>query len=252
MSVKNSKQLEALKKTGRLVAETLRIMQINAKPGVTTGYLDRIARMYFESRGARSAPEKDYRFPGATCISVNEEVAHGIPGARILKKGDLLNLDVSLELNGYYADAGITLVVGGSETDFKKGKLIRSSEEILQAALTSVKAGMPLSSIGFLIESMANNQGYKVIRNLAGHGIGRRLHEYPDHILNYGDPSDRRVLTKGLVIAVETFISEKSEYTVQQNDGWTLQCPDRSLVAQFEHTVVVTENEPVILTQLCA
>ncbi len=250
MSIESDHDLENLKQVGEIVSNTIQLMCKNTKAGVSTGELDRIARKYFESKGARSAPELDYSFPGATCISVNHEVAHGIPCDRILSSGDMVNLDVSLEFNGYYADAGYTVVIDDEDQNSTKNRLAHASIAILESTIKLLSAGDYLNKIGFNIEKMARKSGYNVIKNLAGHGIGHRLHEYPDSILNYGDPSDRRKLKKGIVLAVETFISTESQYVMQKADGWTLSCPDRSLVAQYEHTIVITDQKPIVLTAM--
>lgn len=246
MSVETEEDLKNLQRVGKLVSQTIKLMLKNLEPGVTTGYIDQLAREYFESFGARSAPELDYGFPGATCISVNQEVAHGIPGTYVIKKGDMVNVDVSLELNGYYADAGYTTVVGNG--DSTRTHLCNTSRMILNETINSIKAGDKINKIGYSIEKLARANGYRVIKNLAGHGIGRKLHEEPVDILNYGVKRDKRILESGLVIAVETFISSGSEYVIPESDGWTLRCHDRSPVAQFEHTIVITDTRPIILT----
>lgn len=248
MSIETKEDLENMKKVGKLVSDTIKLLRRSVKPGISTGELDQIARNYIESFGARSAPELDYGFPGATCISVNHEVAHGIPGSRIIERGDMVNFDVSLELNGYYADAGHTVVVEHENSDERKLELCQASQNILEVTINSIKAGDKINRIGFSIENLARQKGYGVIKNLAGHGIGRKLHEDPVNILNYGDRKDKRKLKSGLVIALETFISTGSEYVIEAADGWTLECPDHSFVAQFEHTIVITDTSPIILT----
>lgn len=248
MSVETKEDLENLKRVGRIVADTIRLLRKAVRPGVTTSWLDSLARKYFESFGARSAPELDYNFPGATCISVNHEVAHGIPGDRVIQQGDMVNFDVSLELNGYYADAGYTVVVGAEDGDEVKDKLCKASSDILMDTIKSIRANDKLNKIGYSIENLARHKGFTVIKNLSGHGTGRKLHEEPVNILNYGERKDRRRLKNGSVLAIETFISTKSEYVLEEKNGWTLSCPDRSLVAQFEHTVVITNGEPIVLT----
>ena len=246
MSIENEDDITGLKKVGNLVARTIRLMRNAAKPGVTTGELDAMARNYFESRGALSAPEITYNFPGATCISVNQEAAHGIPGDKTLQEGDLVNIDVSLELDGYFADSGQSFYIGAGFSDLQN--LCSASNSILLESLSLARSGNPLNMIGWKIETEANNRGYNVIRNLSGHGTGRGLHEAPEGILNYFDPGDRRMLRQGMVLAIETFISNGASYVIESDDGWTLKTPDRSFVAQFEHTIIVTEENPIVVT----
>jgi len=247
MSVQNESEWYHLKKVGKLVADTIQLMLENLRPGITTKELDQIGRNFFEKQGARSAPELTYGFPGATCISVNHEVAHGIPGKYKIKKGDMVNIDVSLELDGFFADAGTTSVVQDEMNSLKR-HLCNISQNILKETIQAIRSGDKINKIGFTIEHLAKMNGYSVIRNLAGHGTGRNLHEYPDNILNYYEHHDKRKVRSGQVLAIETFISTGSSFVMQAGDGWTLMCPDRSLVAQFEHTIVVTDSIPVILT----
>ncbi len=246
MSVENEDDLIGLRRVGRVVADTIKLMLASARSGMSKRELDELAREHFEAQGARSAPELTYDFPGATCISLNHEIAHGIPGDKKIRPGDLLNVDVSLELDGYFADSGATTVIEPRRAELQR--LVTASEDILSEALGAIRAGNRLNRIGSVIEAGAKKRGYKVIRNLAGHGVGRGLHEEPHDIVNYKDPSDRRLATEGLVLAVETFISTGAEYAREADDGWTLRTPDRSYTAQFEHTVVITRGEPLILT----
>ncbi|MCB1307814.1 MAG: type I methionyl aminopeptidase [Leptospiraceae bacterium] len=246
MSIENEQDLRALQHVGRIVAETIRRMLRCVRPGITTAELDRIGEEYFSEKGARSAPRLSYNFPGATCISVNEEIAHGIPGKRRLKAGDLINIDVSLELDGYYADSGATMCVQPAQHFLSR--LCDTSRQILNLAIHSIKAGSKLNVIGKTIQTESQKLGYTTILNLAGHGVGRSLHEEPLDILNYYNPSDKRLATNGMVIAIETFISTGATLAIEKGDGWTLTTADRSYVAQFEHSIVVTEDQPIILT----
>ncbi|MFD3446747.1 type I methionyl aminopeptidase [Microbacteriaceae bacterium 4G12] len=247
MIIRNEQDLEGLRKIGRIVALAREEMKKQAKPGMTTKELDLIAKKVLDENGAISAPEKEYDFPGTTCISVNEEVAHGMPGDRILKEGDLINVDVSAELDGYYADTGISFVLGQDE---KKEKLCKVAEDAFWAAMKKVKVGARRNQIGRAVMNEARKNGLAVIENLTGHGIGLSLHEEPEHILNYFDPMDNALLKEGLVLAVEPFISGGANHIVESGDGWTFVTPDKSLVAQCEHTIVVTKGEPIILTTL--
>lgn len=248
MIVKTQEELEALKKIGRICAEIRDVMQAATKPGVTTKELDEIAGRMFEESGAISGPKGEYDFPGYTCISVNHEVAHGMPGDRVINEGDMVNIDVSASLDGYFADTGISFVVG--EGYEKQEKLCKVAKSAFDRAMTKVKAGSKLNQIGKAVEREAKDNGVHVIMNLTGHGVGRALHEAPDHVLNYHDAWDTTIMTEGMVLAVEPFISEKAEHIVESGDGWTFITPDKSLVAQIEHTIVVTKDKPILITKI--
>ncbi|TDL30727.1 type I methionyl aminopeptidase [Jeotgalibacillus sp. S-D1] len=246
MIVKTDQELEALKKIGAIVAEIRDEMRAATKPGITTKELDKIGKQKFSDHGAVSGPKGEYDFPGYTCISVNDEVAHGIPSDRVIQSGDLVNIDVSGSLNGYFADTGISFVVGEDE---ELTKLCETAEKAFYEAIKKAKAGSKKSQIGKTVSRVARENGYKVITNLTGHGIGKSLHEAPDHILNYFDPWDNDLLQEGTVIAFEPFISTSADFVEEQSDGWTYKTPDGSLVAQIEHTIVITKGEPIILTK---
>jgi methionyl aminopeptidase len=248
MIVQTNEELEALKKIGRICAEIREAMKAATKPGVTTKELDEIAGRMFADAGAISGPKGEYDFPGYTCISVNHEVAHGIPSDKVINEGDIVNIDVSGSLNGYFADTGISFVVGGGHPE--KEKLCTVAKSAFERAMTKVKAGSKLNQIGKAVEREARDHGLTVIMNLTGHGIGRSLHEKPDHVLNYYDAWDATIMKEGMVLAVEPFISAKAEHIVEAGDGWTFITPDKSLVAQIEHTVIVTKDKPIIITQL--
>ena len=248
MIVQTKEELEALKKIGRICAEIREAMKAATKPGITTKELDEIGGRMFAEAGAISGPKGEYDFPGYTCISVNHEVAHGIPGSRVINEGDIVNIDVSGSLDGYFADTGISFVVGAGYPE--KEKLCTVAKSSFERAMTKVKAGSKLNQIGKAVEREARDNGLTVIMNLTGHGVGRALHEKPDHVLNYFDAWDTTILKEGMVLAVEPFISEKAEHIVEAGDGWTFITPDQSLVAQIEHTIVVTKDKPIILTQL--
>ncbi|HET6596060.1 MAG TPA: type I methionyl aminopeptidase [Anaerolineales bacterium] len=246
MTADSQKDIESLKAIGRICAETLRKMMNVTRAGMTTRELDEIGRAFLEAEGARSAPEVTYNYPAATCISVSPVIAHGIPDGHVLREGELIHIDVSAELDGYYADTGASLVV--SKRDRSLEKLLDATRATLTKALRAAKAGNLLNGIGRTVEAEARKRGYNVIYDLTGHGIGRRLHENPKEILNFYNPGDQRVLNEGLVLAVEPFLTTGVGRTVQESDGWSLRTMDRAIAAQFEHTIVVTKNEPIILT----
>ena len=247
MIVKNDEEIAGLKDIGKVVALIRDELIARTKPGVTTKELDDYAGELFEKHGAISGPKGEYDFPGFTCISVNEEVAHGIPGNRVIQDGDLVNIDVSGSKNGYFADTGLSIVVG--EGNEKLQHLCDTAQKAFEDGLKKIKAGAKLSIIGKVVNRTADQNGYTVIKNLTGHGVGRALHEKPDHILNYFDPWDTQLLKEGMVLAFEPFISTGSEEVVELGDGWTYVTPDKSLVAQCEHTLIVTKGEPIILTR---
>ena len=246
MTADTENDIKYLKAIGRICAETLRKMMAAVRPGLSTGELDDMGRGFLESEGAHSAPEVTYNFPGATCISVSPVIAHGIPGSYVLKDGDLIHIDVSAELDGYFADTGASLWVSKHSPDVHK--LIEATKSTLKKALSVAKAGRPLNEIGKTVQQEAKRRGYNVIYELTGHGIGRGLHEEPGEILNFYNPRDRRILNDGLVLAIEPFLTTGQGRIKQQNDGWSLQTADRAIAAQFEHTIIVTRNEPIILT----
>lgn len=237
-----------MQKASEAVALTLKEMRNFALPGMTTRQLDNYGGQILKDLGAKSAPYLTYGFPGWTCISINNEFCHGIPShKKILKEGDLINIDVSAELGGFWSDNGGSFVLG---TDIKKHqKLVDASKQILHKAIYHIKEGVRISDIGFLMETEAKKRGYKIIRNLTGHGIGRGLHEEPREIANY---SNRRNLTKfrkNSVVAIETFISTHSTYAETLKDGWTMVGNKGGFMAQHEHTIVVTDGVPVVLTE---
>ena len=248
MIASTEKDLEGLKKAGRMVAEIRETMKAAVKPGVTTKEIDELGGRLFEEWGGVSAPKSEYDFPGYTCISVNEEVAHGIPGKRVIQEGDIVNIDVSGSYGDYFADTGISFVVG--EGHEAKEKLCKAAESAFDRAMLKVKAGAKLNQIGKAVEREAKDQGFFVIKNLTGHGVGKSLHEAPQHILNYYDAWETTILKEGMVLAVEPFISQKAEHIIESGDGWTFITPDQSLVAQIEHTVLVTKGAPILLTKL--
>lgn len=247
MIVKTEEDLQALKEIGRIVAMIREELKSQTKPGVTTKELDEIAGKMFTEYGAISGPKGEYDFPGYTCISVNEEVAHGIPGDKVIQEGDLVNIDISGSKNGYYADTGISFLVG--EGDPKLAALCEAAVKSFEAGLHKAKAGSKQNGIGKAVQNEAKRNGFTVIKNLTGHGVGKSLHEKPDHILNYFDPWDNGLLKDGMVIAFEPFISMKAQNVIEKGDGWTYITPDKSLVAQIEHTIIITKNEPIIITQ---
>ncbi len=247
MIVQTDADLLGMQAASNAVALTLKSMIGYAKPGMNTFELDEYGAQLLKNYGAISAPIKDYKFPGYTCISLNKEAAHGIPSkGKMLKEGDLINIDVSAELDGYYGDNGFSFILGNDLTGLQP--LVSASREILLAAIKEIKAGVRIAVVGRFIQQKAAERGFKVIKNLVGHGIGRKLHEDPDEIPCFYDPYNKAVFKKNSVIALETFISTKASFVKEDTDGWTMITRDGSYVAQHEHTLIVTNEEPTILT----
>jgi len=246
MSINSEKDLEALRKVGRIVARCLQHMQSKLEPGITTGELDAIGGKFLAAHGARSAPRITYNFPGHTCISVNEEAAHGIPGAKVLQAGDLVNIDVSAELEGYFADTGGSAII---PPESRLHLHICSVEKkALESAMSEARAGARLNRIGYAIEAEAVNNGLTVIENIGSHGVGRALHEEPGFIAGFYDKRDKRILRENQVITIEPFISSGARQVFQNGDGWTLVTKPGIFTAQYEHTLVITKDKPLIMT----
>ncbi|MHA7943912.1 type I methionyl aminopeptidase [Formosa sp. 3Alg 14/1] len=248
MSITSESELVGMKKISEVVGTTLRLMRAYAKVGMSTKELDDYGGEILKRYGAKSAPYETYGFPGYSCISINKEAAHGIPSEKkILKEGDLINIDVSAELNGFWSDNGGSFILGKDIHNHQP--LVDASKHILRKAIQNIKGGVKISEIGYLIETEAKKSGFKVIKNLAGHGVGRSLHEEPENILNYRVKSNNERFKKNTTVAIETFISTNSTVAVELNDGWTLVGNKGGYVTQHEHTILVTDNYPVILTK---
>jgi methionyl aminopeptidase len=247
MSISSQSDLLGIKKVSEVVGLTLKMMREFAKPGMSTRQLDAYGGALMREAGARPAPYISYGFPGHTCISVNREAAHGIPSEKVLlKEGDLVNIDVSAELDGYFADNGGSFVLGPDLHNHNA--LVETSKRALFHAINHIKGGVKIAEIGRLIETEAKRSGFNVIRNLVGHGIGRSLHEEPSEIPNFYDKNNIKRFRKNTVVAVETFISTKASYVYESGNGWTYTARDGSFIAQHEHTIIVTDERPVILT----
>ncbi len=246
MSITNETDLAALLKIGRIVGMTLKAMQEAVEPGMTTGDLDRLGEKLLREHGARSAPQVMYNYPGFTCISINDEAAHGIPGDRVIQPGDMVNIDVSAELDGYYGDTGGSIAVPPVKPENQM--LLDCTMDALQSALDAVSAGKPLNVIGKAVEASARKCGLNIIRELGGHGIGHRLHEEPRNVPNYFTKRAGQTLTEGMVLTIEPFLTPGSGRIYTADDKWTLKTVSGLPAAQFEHTVVITRGKPVLLT----
>lgn len=245
MIVATPEELAGMRRVGALVAETLAAMRAEVRPGVTTGELDLVAARLWAKRGARSGPIETYEFPGTTCISVNEEIVHGVPGARVLREGDLVTLDVTPELDGFFADAAITVPVGRVSAEARR--LLDVTQGCLAAALEAAREGARLRVVGAATARVATARGVTVFPELLGHGIGRELHEAPQ-VPNVDWPHLKQKLRAGLVMAIEPMVGLGGAEIETRDDGWTIATVDGSLSAHFEHTVIVSGDHPMVLT----
>jgi methionyl aminopeptidase len=245
VSITDPEELEAMRAVGRVVRLMIEAMKQEVRPGVTTAELDEVGASVMQKHGAKSAPAMVYNFPGTNCISINEEAVHGIPGARALREGDLVKLDVTVEKDGFMADAAVTMPVGNVSEENQR--LIACAERAFAKAMLVARAGFRVSEIGRVVEREVRHNGFSVIRDLGGHGIGRTIHE-PPRVPNYPDPEARQILTEGLVITVEPIIAAGSGRSFVAADGWTVRTADGRPSAHYEHTLVVTKGEPILLT----
>lgn len=245
MSIESIADWEGLKAAAAVARLVLDALAKKIRPGVTTGELDAAASELFAAHGARSAPALVYGFPGTILISINDEIVHGIPGLRRIEAGDIVKIDVTIEKNGYVADAARSVVVApGSDIAHR---LVACAEQAFRAALAVARAGTRVNEIGRAVEGEVRRRGFSVVTGLTGHGVGRTIHEAPA-VPNQYDPFQKDVLTEGLVITIEPMVSAGSSRVVQDADGWTLRTRDGSLSAHHEHTLVITRGAAMILT----
>jgi len=245
MSIRNQKEFEKLRAIGRIVRLALDRTAAAVRVGVTTRELDEVGARVLAENGAESAPPKVYGFPGALCISVNDEAIHGIPGDRVIRAGDLVKLDLVAEKEGYFADAAVTVTAG--EAGVLQAALIRCAETAFQLACRVARAGNRVYEIGRAVEAETRRSGFSVMRDLCGHGVGRTIHESPS-VPNYHDPRFKTRLTEGLVITIEPILAAGMGQGELQDDQWTIRTADRSLAAHYEHTLVITQGNPILLT----
>jgi methionyl aminopeptidase len=245
MSINEPEELAGMRAAGAVVRLMLEAMKGEVRPGITTAELDEVGAGVMRQHGAQSAPTLVYGFPGVNCISLNDEAVHGIPGPRALQEGDLLKLDVTIEKDGFMADAAVTVPVG--EVTEERQNLIACAERAFAKAMLVARAGFRVWEIGRAVEREVRRSGFSVIRELAGHGIGRTIHEAP-RVPNYADPRDNQVLTEGLVITVEPIIAAGSGRIFIAPDKWTMITADHRASAHYEHTLVITKGAPMLLT----
>jgi methionyl aminopeptidase len=245
VSINTPEELASMRAAGEIVRRMLDAMKEAVRPGVTTAELDEVGGQVMRQHGAQSAPQLVYKFPGMNCISLNDEAVHGIPSERKVQEGDLVKLDVTVEKDGFMADAAITVAVG--EVSEESERLIACAERAFTKAMLVARAGFRVSEIGRAVEREVRRNGFSVIRDLGGHGIGRTIHEAP-RIPNFADPAANQILTEGLVITVEPIIAAGSGRAAVDKDGWTVRTLDRRPSAHYEHTLVITKGEPILLT----
>jgi len=245
IELKTKREIEIIRNNGKILAKTLKLVEERIRPGIKTKELSHLAENFIKKQGAYPA-FKGYRgFPSSICVSINEEVVHGIPGERIMQDGEIVSVDIGVFKDGYYADAACTYPVG--EVSAEAQRLIWITQQTLKNALLFVQEGRHLSDISHAIQSFVEENGFSVVRDLVGHGIGKRMHEEPQ-IPNFGTSGQGVVLKKGMVLAIEPMVNVGSYEIDSREDHWTIITRDGSLSAHFEHTVAVTENGAEVLT----
>jgi len=245
MSITTAEQLEKLRACGVIVAKALRAMSAAVRPGVTTAELSAIATRILAENGAQSSPPLIYNFPGDVCISINDEVVHGIPGRRAIQPGDLVKLDLTAVKDGYHTDSAVTIQVPPAQETSRA--IAHCAERAFRQALTAVRPGNRTKDIGRAVEREVRRRGFHIIAELGGHGVGRTIHEEP-RVPNYADPDARHLLTEGMVITIEPIIAATTGRVSLDRDGWTVRTADGSLSAHYEHTIVITKRDPILLT----
>ena len=246
MNARSQEQVQGMKAAGRAVRAAFDAMLASCEAGMTTRALDEVGARVLARFGARSAPQMYYDFPGATCISVNHQAAHGIPGDLVLAEGDMINIDVSANLGGFVADMGQSFVLG--EADTEQRRICDAVQEAVNAAIAKVRSGRSLNVIGKAVQAVADREGYTIVENLGSHGVGASIHEEPSYV-PLDNPDETRELQRGMVLTIEPFFSTGVQWVHEEEDGWTLSVPAGNLVAQFEHTIIVTDRGALVVTQ---
>jgi methionyl aminopeptidase len=247
MSINSPEQFEKLRACGMIVGKALRAMAAEVHAGVTTAELCEIGSRVLAAHGARSSPPMVYGFPGDVCISVNDEVVHGIPGERVIQPGDLVKLDLTAEKDGYHTDSALSIEVTPTSTKSNAHELKHCAERAFRQALDAARKGNRTKDIGRAVEREVRRRGFHVVKELGGHGIGRTIHE-PPPVPNYADFCAQHELTEGLVITIEPIIAAGTGEVSLDKDGWTYRTTDGSLSAHYEHTIVITRGKPILLT----
>ena len=243
--LKSQREIEIIKKNGRIVAEAIDLVSKNLNPGTKTKELDRLAKEFIESREAKPAFYGYRGYPANICISIDEEVVHGIPGQRELRAGQVVSIDIGVYKDGYYADGAASFIV--EDQNKEADKLLEVTRTALEIGLEKAKVGNYLGDVSFAIQSLVEENGFSVVRELVGHGIGKSMHEEPQ-VPNFGRPGTGPVLVPGMVLAIEPMVNAGTHKVVTKADGWTIVSADGSLSAHFEHTIAITETGPIVLT----
>jgi methionyl aminopeptidase len=246
ITLKSSREIDIMRRAGAIVAEVLDLMRATVHPGVSLEELDRLARELIESRGGKPSFLGHQGFPASICTSVDEEVVHGIPSPDVLERGEIVSIDVGVLLDGYHADSALTLPVG--QISVEAAKLIEVTEASFYRGIEHARSGQRIGDISAAIQGVAELNGYGIVRELTGHGVGRSLWEDPQ-IPNYGHAGTGPLLRPGMTIAVEPMFTVGDPATMVLEDGWTVVTLDGGLAAHYEHTVLITSGEPELLTQ---
>lgn len=245
ITIKSPREIEIMRRSGKITAKTLTLLMKTARAGMTTAEIDRMAEESIRSMGGVPTFIGYHGYRHSICLSINEEVVHGIPGPRVLRDGDLLSLDLGTTFEGYVSDSAVTIPIGNVSAEAER--LMRVTQECLMLGIAQMQQGNRLGDIGHAIQQHAESHGYGVVRQLVGHGVGTRLHEEPQ-VPNFGHAGHGTMLRPGLVLAIEPMITEGSYDVETLDDGWTVVTEDGKLAAHFEHTIVVTDDGPKILT----
>lgn len=247
LTLKTKQEIFAMRKSGKVTAAVLALVAELAKPGITTGELDRKAEDLIRSMGAEPAFKGYMGYPNTLCTSVNDEVIHGMPGSRVLAEGDILSVDTGAVLDGFYSDAAVTVPIG--KVSEEASRLIEATKKCLELGIMAAKAGLRLGDIGNAVQKEAESSGFSVVREYVGHGIGSKMHE-PPNVPNYGEAGTGMKLTAGMTLAIEPMVNQGSHEVMVDGDGWTVRTKDGKLSAHFEHTVAITDEGIILLTML--
>lgn len=243
--LKSKEEIEIMRIAGRVVAEALDMVEEEITDGMTTERIDKLVEEFIRDRGAQPSFKGYHGFPATACISIDDEVVHGIPGKRVIQEGEVVSVDIGAYLNGFHGDSARTFAIG--RVNEKKRKLLDFTQKALMAGIDKAKKGNKLGAISSAVQQVAETQGYGIVRQLVGHGIGREMHEEPQ-VPNFGSADEGPVLQTGMVLAIEPMINLGTHRVKTMPDGWTIVTADGQASAHFEHTVAITENGPDILT----
>ena len=243
--IKSEDEIAVMREAGHVVAEVLEMLSAEARPGVKTSDLDTIVRQEFKRRNVVPTFLGYHGYPAHVCVSINEEIVHAIPGSRVLQEGDIVSIDLGATHRGFVADSALSIGIG--EMDARDQRLIEVTHEALWKGIEAARPGAHVTDIGHAVQTHAEAEGFSVVREYVGHGVGREMHEDPQ-IPNYGSPNRGALLRKGMVIAIEPMVNIGDWHTKRHDDGWTVSTLDNSRSAHFEHTIAITDGEPEVLT----